>query len=978
MRKRLSFKNTLVLNLVLVALLPVVLVATMTLNILTGHLKGEIEHENFLLAKSLSGEIGAFINEPKDVLRRLAVMIEAGALKDRELFNASLMSALSNYPVFEMIEVLDEQGRVTAVAPFRKDYIGLNMSGRKFFKKMQKTKDVHWSSASISPHTGEPTLIVSLPLKEGVLAGVLNLRVLTGFIDRLKQGPITISVLDRNGTYIASSVRSRVYERVNVRTKEEIHLALSGIEGTYHTQINGEEVLMCVALIPDTHWPVVVSEPINAAFGPIRRLRDIFWLGIGVAVILALVAAFVLTRRTLKPLSQLILNAKKITKGAYDFKAKPTIYPEIDELQEDFRIMAKTIESRERSLRQSEKTTQALLDLVPDMIFRFNKEGIYTFLKPPVNFPTLVPEDVVGKPMVDLMPPQVVSKRMELVSKRLRKNDAVRHEYALEIGGKIHYREALYVTFDEDQYLAIVRDITGRRAAEAALRENEAKYRTILEDMEEGYFETDLKGNLMFFNESFCTISGMPRDRLNGVNVRQMMDKDNAKKVWQAFNQVFETGKPEREIEVVTRHSDGGMRFLEISAYVLRDAQNQPTGFRGVIRDVTERKRAARERIRLEAQLHQSQKLESLGTLAGGIAHDFNNLLMGIQGRASLMEMNASASDPDMEHLKGIQSYVKSASELTKQLLGFARGGKYEVRPTNINDLIRKSARLFGRTKKEITIHSRFGDDIWTIEVDRGQIEQVLMNLFVNAWQAMPGGGGTLYLDTENVILDETDVHAFNLAPGRFVRISVTDTGVGMDEDTMSRIFDPFFTTKEKERGTGLGLASAYGIIKNHGGIIDVSSKKGVGTSFNIYLPASDASVVQGPVVSGTLLTGEETILLVDDETMIIDVAQELLAGMGYRVLIAEDGAEALEIYKQNRDRIDLVVIDMVMPGMTGGETFDRLKKIDPRVKTILSSGYSIDGEATEILNRGCLGFIQKPFSMNALSRKLREVLDRE
>jgi signal transduction histidine kinase len=225
--------------------------------------------------------------------------------------------------------------------------------------------------------------------------------------------------------------------------------------------------------------------------------------------------------------------------------------------------------------------------------------------------------------------------------------------------------------------------------------------------------------------------------------------------------------------------------------------------------------------------------MESLGTLAGGIAHDFNNLLMGIQGRTSLMVMDKDYSHPDFEHLKGIEDYVKSAADLTRQLLGFARGGKYEVKPTDINEMIKKSSSMFGRTKKEIKIHEKYQKDVWTVEVDQGQIEQVLMNLYVNAWQAMPGGG-ELYIETENVTLNEDYVKPYQVEQGNYVKISITDTGVGMDEATRQRIFEPFFTTKEMGRGTGLGLASVYGIIKNHGGFINVYSEKGEGTTFNI------------------------------------------------------------------------------------------------------------------------------------------------
>ncbi|MBW1781800.1 MAG: PAS domain S-box protein [Deltaproteobacteria bacterium] len=974
MKISLNFKNTLILDLVLVSILPLALIGIITLHVLTGYLEKEITRKNFLLAKSLSGEIGAFINEPKDILRQLAIMIEGGALRDNDLFNASMESVISNYPVFEMIEVLDQKGRVKAVAPFRKDYLGLNMSGETFFKETQKTMDIYWSTAFISQYTGEPSLTVSLPLRRGILVGLLNLRVLGNFIDRLKQGPVEIGVVDRNGTHIASSVRSDVYQRVNARTAEGIRQALTGIEGTYRVRRKGEETLLSVTLVPETQWPVVVSEGIDKAFAPIEKVRNIFWVGIGLAIILALIVALIRVKRTLRPLSQLISDAKRIAEGIYVFKAQPRSYPEIDELTEDFRIMAKAMASREASLRESEKTIRALLDVVPDMIFRFNKEGIYTFMKSPTAFPSPVTEGAVGKSMVDFMPEEIVSERLRLVSTALKTQDVVRHEYPLEINGKNCYREALYVLFGEDEFLAIVRDITGRRVAEEALRESEAKYRTILENMEEGYYEVDLAGNLTFFNEAFTRIVRMPRDQLTGMNNRQFMNRATEQKTFRAFNEVYQTGKPARNIEVETIRKDGSIRYVEISAYLNKDGAGNPVGFRGIVRDVTDRKLAEEEKQKLESQLQQAQKMESLGTLAGGIAHDFNNLLMGIQGRASLMLMDKETSHPDVEHLKGIEAYVKNAAALTKQLLGFARGGKYEVKPTDVNDLIHENATLFGRTKKEITIHSKFQEQVWPVDADRGQIDQVLMNLYVNAWQAMPGGGA-LYLETENVTLDEKAVRPFLIEPGKYVKISVTDTGIGMDNETLARIFDPFFTTKEKGRGTGLGLASAYGIIKNHGGFIEAFSEEGEGTTFNIYLPASESEVVREEAYHDHVHKGAGTILLVDDEEMILDVGRQLLEKLGYRVLTARGGKEALEIYRENKDRIDMVILDMIMPDMTGGDTYDGLKAINPRVRTVLSSGYSINEQATEILNRGCNGFIQKPFNLEALSWKLREIL---
>jgi PAS domain S-box-containing protein len=387
-----------------------------------------------------------------------------------------------------------------------------------------------------------------------------------------------------------------------------------------------------------------------------------------------------------------------------------------------------------------------------------------------------------------------------------------------------------------------------------------------------------------------------------------------------------------------------------------------------LLRDITQQKK-------LEAQLLQAQRMEAMGTLAGGIAHDFNNILMGIQGNASLILLDTDSSFTHYERLRNIEQGVQSGAELTKQLLGFARGGKYEVKPTDLNELIERSSDMFGRTKKQVTIHARYQKDIWPVDLDQGQIEQVLLNLYVNAWQAMPGGGD-LYLETENVSLDKAYLKVFGLEPGRYVKMSITDTGVGMDEATQQRIFEPFFTTREMGRGTGLGLASAYGIIKNHGGIINVYSEKGKGTTFNFYLPASEKAVIEEKEIPKEVLKGTETVLLVDDEDMIIDVGREILKAVGYKVLVARSGKEGIEICKKNKNKIDMVILDMIMPEIDGGEAYDRMKEINPDIKVLLSSGYSIDGQATEILKRGCNGFIQKPFNIKKLSRELRKILD--
>ena len=525
-------------------------------------------------------------------------------------------------------------------------------------------------------------------------------------------------------------------------------------------------------------------------------------------------------------------------------------------------------------------------------------------------------------------------------------------------------------------WLGIMEDISERKSAQQALMESERRYRNILDSIEEGYFEVDLKGNFTFFNNRVCQIIGYEHDALLGMNNRQYTSPETARKMYQIFNRVFRTAEPAKVTNYEIIRKDGTKKILEVSASLMKGADDQPTGFRGIMRDATSRIQSEKEKKRLESQVQHAQKMEAIGTLAGGIAHDFNNLLMGFQGNISLMKMDLTDEHPHQEFLNNMESYVRRGSELTRQILGFARGGKYQVKTTNLNVLINKNADMFSRARKEIAIHKKFQEDLYTVDVDRGQIEQVLLNLFVNAWQAMPGGGN-LYVETENINLQANDYDKpYAIESGKYVRITVSDSGIGMDGKTQERIFEPFFTTKAFGRGTGLGLASAYGIIKNHNGIINVYSEKGHGTTFKIYLPASDKQVIAEKIKPDEAQGGTETILLVDDEEMVADIGKDLLEKLGYTVLVAAGGAEAIKLFQRHRDTVDLVILDMIMPDMSGGETFSRMRAIKPNAKILLSSGYSLDQRASAIMKQGCNGFIQKPFNLKKISHKIREILD--
>jgi PAS domain S-box-containing protein len=430
--------------------------------------------------------------------------------------------------------------------------------------------------------------------------------------------------------------------------------------------------------------------------------------------------------------------------------------------------------------------------------------------------------------------------------------------------------------------------------------------------------------------------------------------------------QVF-SGKRVEAFETIRYHKDGSPRHV-IAAGTPIMINDRLTGVVVVYTDIT-------TRVKAEEALRRAQKMEAIGTLAGGIAHDFNNLLTGVQGHASLMTVDQSMPPGQLEHIAAIETYVKSATDLTAQLLGLARGGKYEIKPTDINVLLHSSATMFGRTHKEIRINSQTQPTPLVVEADRPQMEQVLLNIFINAMQAMPGGG-EISIKTSKVDVDDAFCKIHTIKAGSYVKISITDTGMGMDKATQQRIFDPFFTTKEMGRGTGLGLASAFGIIKNHGGTMTVSSELGHGASFNLFLPLSETTPEQEPTADIRIQQGSETILLVDDEEMIRNVACEMLENLGYQVVVAANGAEAVETITRRGDTIDLVILDMIMPDMDGGTTFDRLRAIMPRIPVLLSSGYSQDGQAIDIMQKGCNGFIQKPYTLSALSQKIRRIFE--
>jgi PAS domain S-box-containing protein len=680
-----------------------------------------------------------------------------------------------------------------------------------------------------------------------------------------------------------------------------------------------------------------------------EQKRVALWIGLFSVIILAIstLMAVFLARKMVEPLQKMTNKAIQISEGQTNllFETNRRNYWEFNQLSEAFNYMMTNLKDAEEQTRYKEllenvddavyimdlngnileanEAAYSKLDYTPEMFFELSLNKII-----PENDAVLILYQLVEKAQAQTQP------RINIETFHLKKNGT-------RVPVEIHSRAISYR--GKKVILNVARDVSKRIEAEKALRESEERYRS-------------------------------------GCDLRKYLEPSEHRNI-EAHFQKIKKGEKQNSGPICTLIRDTGeVRSVKISANRFRDSSEKER-IVSQISDITDQLRAENEKQHLEAQLMHAQKMEAIGTLAGGIAHDFNNILMGIQGYLSLMRLGNDSDDPQDsqqgKYIQGIEDNVMSAANLTEQLLGFARKGKYTLRPTCLNDIIKKSTRMFMRTKKEITLHKRCQEGIWNVEVDQGQIEQVLINLYLNAWHAMPEGGD-LYIQTENVVLSDAHCKPFEVKGGNYVKLAVTDSGIGMDPDTIGRIFEPFFTTKEIGKGTGLGLASAYGIIKNHKGIIRVYSEQGHGTTFVIYLPASQAVEIDEFQTDYSITKGSEQILLVDDEEGPILVEKLMLKELGYRVMTAENGREAIDIYAKNIDTVDLVALDMIMPEMNGRATYDELKKINADVRVLLVSGYSLNKQVEELLELGCSGFIQKPFDIIELSRTLRDIFDRE
>jgi PAS domain S-box-containing protein len=649
----------------------------------------------------------------------------------------------------------------------------------------------------------------------------------------------------------------------------------------------------------------------------------------------------------------------------------------------------------EEALKKSEKNYRELVQNANSIILRFNTEGEITFINDYAQrFLGFEQNEIIGKHVVGTIVPEKDSagEALGLMFQNLIKDpDRYRNnenENIRKNGERIWVAWANKAIRDESgkivEILSIGNDITEQKQATKALQESEEKYRNILENIEEGYFELDIKGKLTFFNNSLCRITGYDEKELMGLSYKQYSNPETADKMFHVFNQIFRSGKPAGIIDFDINLKDGRNLTIDLSATPIKSTDGQIIGFRGIMRDVSERKKAEKERQMLEKKLQQAQKMKAVGTLAGGVAHDLNNILSGIVSYPELVLMELPETSRLREPIKTIQDSGKKAAAIVQDLLTLARRGVSISEVVNVNNIISEYlvSPEFDKLNSFhplVEVQTHLDSALLNVMGSPVHLSKTVMNLVSNAAEAMPEGG-KIRISTENLYIDRPVSGYDSIEEGDYVVLIVSDTGIGIADDEIERVFEPFYTKKIMGRsGTGLGMAVVWGTVKDHKGYINVESTLGKGTTFKLYFPVTRNQKVEDQN-SKKLIDYKgngESILVVDDVKEQREIASKILSQLGYSVKIVSSGEEAIKLLE--KEKVDLIVLDMIMPpGIDGFETYKRIVNKHPKQKAIIASGFTETERVKKVQQLGAGEYVKKPYTIETIGMAVKTELEYE
>ncbi len=638
----------------------------------------------------------------------------------------------------------------------------------------------------------------------------------------------------------------------------------------------------------------------------------------------------------------------------------------------------------EEALRFSEEKYRLLTENIQDIVVSIDTKGVVNYISPQVKLYGYKQEEITSRNFMEFIFPEDRERVHRDFEKTLSTGEEFPTQFRLqnkindsvcwlEDLGRLHYNKSGEVT----GVITVLRDITESRKANEALHESEERYRLLAETAHDIILVHNREGEITYMNKAGMAFTGLYGNAFIGRSVADLVTEKHLETVRNLLSDRFHGNTDTYLVEIEAKSAIGQIVPFEVSSSPIV-VNGEMTGVLVVARDISERKRAETERIKLETQLRHSQKMEAIGQLAGGVAHDFNNLLTVIVGNSELALMSLNPEEGLYKDILEIKTTADRAAKITRQLLAFSRKEIVSPKVLNLNEIIRAREKILGRLiGEDIHISTQLADNLWNIQIDPSQIDQILMNFSVNARDAIEGVG-TITIETRNITLDEEYFENKLFAiPGDYVVMLFSDSGSGMDAETKDKAFEPFFSTKENGKGTGLGLSTVFGIVKQNDGIINVYSEPGMGTTFTVYFPRFFGEyVLDTRKKTENTLHGDETVMIVEDERNILNLVKKVLTGYGYNVIACNTPSEAIVQAEDYEEDIHLLLADVVMPTMNGKELQGIIESLKSEIKTVFMSGYPANVIAHRgIIDRG-VNFIQKPFNMKSLAEKIREVLD--